>query len=138
MKSKLKEVDSIARSVREDSALIEASYGSASTGKHSQRLPDPDKLSDGIYPTWKDWIGKIWANLAINQDHFNDENARIGYVLSRLDGRASDHTISRSPYDASINPYRTANEVLIDLEEICQDPDRVENYRREYFAPGAS
>ena len=107
---------------------------SSNGGKRSQKLPDPPLLDDGTEPTWDNWIGKMKAKLSVNEDHYPTETARMGYVLSRLSGRAAQHTESRSPYGLSVaNPYRTANEILEDLKEIYEDPDKPRNYRRAYI-----
>ena len=107
---------------------------SSNGGKRSQKLPDPPLLDDGTEPTWDNWIGKMKAKLSVNEDHYPTETARMGYVLSRLSGRAAQHTESRSPYGISVaNPYCTANEILEDLKEIYEDLDKPRNYRRAYI-----
>ena len=103
-------------------------------GKRSQKLPDPPLLDDGSEPTWEDWVGKMKAKLSVNKDHYPTEIARMGYVLSRLSGKAAQHTESRSPYGFSVaDPYHDVNEILKDLREIYEDPDKQRNYRRAYI-----
>lgn len=101
-------------------------------GRRSQKLPDPDLLTNGGKPTWEDWIHKMRAKLAINSDHFDNESAKFGYVLSRLGGQAASHTYARSPYSSTSNPYLTVDEVLKNLQQMFEDSDKDGNYRREY------
>ena len=122
------------RADREGTLLFNASTHSASEGQRSQKLPDPPLLDDGSEPTWDNWLGKMRAKLSVNRDHFPEEADRMGYVLSRLSGRAAQHTESRSPYGpAVIDPYQTADDILEDLKEIYEDPDKPRNYRRAYI-----
>lgn len=122
------------RAGREGTHMSNTSTFSVGGGKRSPKLPDPPILDDGSEPTWEEWIGKMLAKLAVNEDHYPTEIARMGYVLSRLSGKAAQHTESRSPYGFSItNPYRSANEILEDLKEIYEDPDKPRNYRRAYI-----
>ena len=58
----------------------------------------------------------------------------MGYVLSRLSGKAAQHTESCSPYGSSVtNPYKSAGEILEDLKNIYEDPDKSRNYRQAYI-----
>lgn len=103
------------------------------SAKRSQKLPDPSLFDNGKEPTWDDWINKIRYKLEVNHDHFDNERAKIGYILSRLQGQASSHTYARSP-QSSADPYTTVDEVIKDLAEIYEDPDKERNYRRQYNA----
>ena len=74
------------------------------------------------------------ARLSVNKDHYPTETAHMRYVLSQLSGRAAQHTESHSPYGLSVvNPYCTANEILEDLKEIYEDPDKLRNYCQVYI-----
>ena len=102
--------------------------------RRSQKLPDPPLLDNGLEPTWDSWIQKIRAKLAVNGDHYPNETSRMGYVLSCLSGKAAQHTESRSPFGSSaVNPYCTMSEVLDDLKDVYEDPDKLRNYRRAYI-----
>ena len=74
------------------------------------------------------------ARLSINKDHYSTETACMRYVLSQLSERAAQHTESCSLYELSvINLYCTANEILKDLKEIYEDPDKLRNYCQAYI-----
>ena len=53
--------------------------------------------------------------------------------MSRLGGEAVEHMYARRK-PKSHNPYITADEVLDDLKEIYEDPDKENSYRRQYNA----
>lgn len=99
--------------------------------KRSPRVPDPPCLTDGQDPTWEDWSSKIGFKLEINHDHFENERMKLVYVLSRTAGKAFEHTYCRSQKNSD-DPFSTADEVLKDLSESFEDPDKYENYRREF------
>ena len=66
----------------EGTQLSNASMPSVSGGKRSPKIPDPPILDDGSEPTWEEWVGKMQAKLAVNEDHYPTEVAYMGYVLS--------------------------------------------------------
>ncbi len=113
-------------------SLREGSPFSQSGGRRSQKQPDPDQLDDGTKPTWKEWYPRMKAKLRVNKDHFDDEESKISYVLSRLCGKAAGYTNARSPFDDSENPYVTSDEVLKDLESIFSDPDERNKNERAF------
>ena len=105
-------------------------------GKRSQRLPDPDLLTDGKgtakgEAAWDDWIHKIHDKLEVNHDHYENERSKIAYVCSRTAGRAATILWARRRKD-STNPYLTADQVLEDLARNFDDPDRHKNARRDF------
>ncbi len=96
-----------------------------------QKIPDPPLFSDGKEPTWEDWHGKVKDKLSINADSFPNEQSKLGYVFSRLAGLAARATRAQRNSD-SINLYKTAKEVLKELADIFDNPNKEENIRREY------
>ena len=104
---------------------------SSSGDRRSQKLPDPPLFTDGIEPTWEDWQGKIRDKIEINADHFNGTKAVLAYIHSRIAGEAAKATLARRQR-GSLNPYLTANELLDELSDLYEDPDKENNYRREY------
>ena len=62
----------------------------------SSKLPDPPIFTDGVDPTWEDWLAKIDRKLAVNEDHYPTGISEIAYVLSRLGGKAAAFTANRS------------------------------------------
>ena len=113
----------------EGTQLFNISMPSVNRGKHSLKISDPLILDNGSKPTWEEWVGKMQAKLAVNEDHYLTETAYIDYVLSQLGRKAAQHTESCSLYEFSvINLYHTANEILEDLKEIYEDSDKLRNY----------
>ncbi len=98
----------------------------------SQKIPDPPWFTDGKDPTWENWYGKIQDKLEINADLFPNERAKLGYVHSRLSGDAADAAQSRRERGCA-NPYKTADDLLKELAELFNDPDKEANFRREYY-----
>jgi len=98
----------------------------------SQKIPDPPLFTDGKNPTWENWYGKVQDKLEINADLFPSERAKLGYVHSRLSGDAAETTQSRRERGCS-NPYKTADELLEELAQLFDDPDKEANFRRDYY-----
>ena len=98
--------------------------------KKSAKQPDPPIFVDGVDPTWDDWSAKIREKLRVNADHFQTEDARVVYVLSRLGGQAVTYTYHRRERGTT-NPYISYEEVLDELAETYEDTDRLENARRD-------
>ena len=101
--------------------------------KRSQKHPDPPLFTDGIDPTWEDWSSKMNIKLKVNKDYWDDDESRIGYVLSRLGGKAAKQTYSRQEQGAH-DPFLTAKDVFDELATVFEDSDRKRNYRRQFTA----
>ena len=71
------------------------------------------------------------GKLTTNADHYADEQARMNYVFSRTGGKAQRHLKSRFGPRA-VNPFQTANSMVIHLDSILEDPFQVKNARRDY------
>ncbi len=97
----------------------------------TQKIPDPSLFSDGKESTWEDWHGKVKDKLSINADSFPNEQFKLSYVFSRLADSAAKVTRARRNSD-SINLYKTVKEVLKELADMFDDPDKEENVRRKY------
>ncbi|KAF4627010.1 hypothetical protein G7Y89_g11143 [Cudoniella acicularis] len=99
----------------------------------SARLPDPDKLSDGIDPTFEYWEVEIDSKLQVNADHFETEAARMAYIFSRTQGDARKHLFPR--YNnrtlASLK-FSTAQAMVDYLAEIYTNPHRTRDAEVEY------
>ena len=104
---------------------------SVATAKRSQKHPDPPLFTNGVDPTWEDWKSKMAIKLKINKDHWDDEESRIGYVLSRLGGKAAKQTYSRQEADSN-DPFLTVKDVMDELATVFEDSDRKRNYRRQF------
>ncbi|OCL02121.1 hypothetical protein AOQ84DRAFT_264947, partial [Glonium stellatum] len=53
-----------------------------SNQKRSQKLPDPDKLTDGTNPSYEEWKYKLEARFRQNDDHFKKKIRHQGRSLS--------------------------------------------------------
>lgn len=66
-----------------------------------------------------------------NADHYNSDLLRMAYVEGRVQGDAAKHLKARSQKDA-IDRFTTAEEMLIVLNEVYGNKNRLEEARREY------
>ena len=113
----------------------QANFGSATPNQSRRKLtpkfPDPPVFTDGVDPTWDDWVAKIAEKLETNEDHYPTEKSRVNYVISRIGGEAVTYTIERRRRGTT-NPYQDIEELLDQLAEVYEDTDRVKNAQREY------
>ena len=131
LKEELLEVkELVARSGLRNTVDSDTSRRSEGT-KRSAKMPDPPALSDGVSPTFDSWLIKIEHKLRSNADHFEDEQDRIAYVFSRIDGNASEHLEPRMGRN-SHQQFMTAEEALDYLRTIYVDPNREMNDRDDY------
>ncbi|ELR04499.1 hypothetical protein GMDG_06801 [Pseudogymnoascus destructans 20631-21] len=87
----------------------------------STKIPDPPTLTEGIEPAYDDWSIKIKMKLEANLDHFPTPALQMGYVQSRLGGKASSH----------INPrLRSTQNKFQTVEEMFEVLDRVFKFQR--------
>jgi len=97
----------------------------------STKIPDPPLLTDGKDPTFDSWKLQIKGKLRTNADHFLVEEDKMTYVFSRTGGDAQRHLQPR--YDEeSKDPFLTAEDMIIYLSSIYEDPHKVQNARLEY------
>jgi hypothetical protein len=104
---------------------------SPATPAKSAKIPDPPLLTDGKEPTFDNWKIQITGKLEVNADHFATEQARRTYVFGRTGGDAQNHLKPRIS-SQSINPFKTADDMIQHLASIYEDPFRVQNARRDY------
>jgi len=98
----------------------------------SQKIPDPPLFTDEKNPTWENWYGKIQNKLEINADLFPNERAKLSYIHSRLSDDAAEVTQARRERDCA-NLYKIADDLLKELAQLFDDPDKEANFRREYY-----
>jgi len=98
----------------------------------SQKIPDSLLFTDGKNPTWENWYGKIQDKLEINVDLFSNERAKLGYIHSRLFDDAAETTQARCERDC-VNSYKIVDDLLKELAQLFDDPDKKANFRREYY-----
>ncbi len=98
----------------------------------SQKIPDPSLFTDGKNPTWENWYGKIQDKLEINADLFPNERVKLSYIHSRLFDDAAETTQARRERDCA-NLYKIVDDLLKELAQLFDDPDKKANFRREYY-----
>ena len=108
-------------------------YPVATTPKSEKtsKLPDPPIFTNGMDPTWDDWSSKIEQKLITNRDHFPTGEDRKAYVINRLGGDASEHTMPRRLRNCP-NPYTNHEEIMDQLSELYDNPHRRDDARREF------
>ena len=99
--------------------------------RRSTKLPDPPILTDGLNPTFDDWIEGMRDKLRANADHYNTEDMKMAYLASRVGGKAKLQLSSRRRPDA-INPFRNAEAMLEALIAVFEDPDRRQTAAQEF------
>ena len=87
----------------------------------SPRLPDPPVFNGTDRSRYEDWKLRIQDKLRLNKDHYPTDAFQINYVISRLGGKASEHTVFRRR-DSTANPYKTAQNVLDQLSDLYETP----------------
>ncbi len=92
----------------------------------SSKLPDPPMFTNGIDPTWEDWVAKILEKILVNGDHFPTSESQVAYISSRIGGEASGHTLNRRRLGAT-KPYTSSQDILKHLQEIYEDGNREES-----------
>ncbi len=90
-------------------------------------------FTDEDESTWNSWRIKIDDKLQTNVDHFDNENICIAYVISRLEGDATEHIFARRWHDAS-HSYILIDELFEHLKEIYDELNRNRKCRHEYNA----
>ncbi len=98
----------------------------------SQKIPDPSLFTDEKNPTWKNWYGKIQDKLEINADLFSNERAKLSYIHSRLFDDAAETIQARRERDC-VNLYKIVDDLLKELAQLFDDPDKEVNFRRKYY-----
>lgn len=99
--------------------------------KKTTKLPDPPIFTNGVSPTWEDWVLAISEKLEANQDHYPNNFQQLAYLYSRIDGPAAEHIRSRRGHNAA-NPWADAHEVIDHLGGIYADQDLENTYRFKY------
>jgi hypothetical protein len=95
-----------------------------SDSKKSTKLADPEPLSDGVEPTFDQWISRIKNKLSANADHYPTESLKIAYIENRTKGDAARHLEPRMRENHP-ERYQTAEEIFDHLREIYLDPNKL-------------
>jgi hypothetical protein len=83
----------------------------------SSKIPDPPVFKDGLTPTFDAWRRAVWNKLRSNADHYPTEEAKLGYVLSRVEQPAGDILEPYLDDDAAV-PLTTYTQVFEALERV--------------------
>jgi hypothetical protein len=107
-----------------------------STGVQLPKINDPPELSDGIDPTYEDWVLLMKRKLKGNADQYSTPDLRITYVVGRTKDQARKHLVPRLK-DNAIDPYTDAEDIFEYLETIYQDVNKTlkarEKLRKHFF-----
>ena len=102
------------------------SHGATSLGateKRSVKMPDPPLFSDGKTMPVSQWITRMKNKLFANADHFETEELKMMYILSRTEGLAAKHLDPRTR-EGSLSPFLSSTDMLLTLKEVFDDPNR--------------
>jgi hypothetical protein len=114
-------------------ALTRQQRQSPSTDRpyRSAKISDPPVLTDRTDPTFENWKIQLQDKLTVNTDYFETEEARKAYVFGRT---GIDTQIYLRPRyaDDSVNPFKSAEDMIGYLASIYKDPHKVQNARYDY------
>jgi len=88
--------------------------------RRSPKHEDPEKLDDGVSPTYASWCILLEGKLEANADWWATEQLRINYVFSCTKGKAQEHLEPRMNR-RSVNRWTSVNEILDHLDIIFRD-----------------
>jgi Zinc knuckle len=97
----------------------------------SSKIPDPPVFKDGVTPTFDTWKRAVRNKLRSNADHYPTEEAKLGYVLSRVEQPASDIL---EPYldDDAATPLTTHTQIFEALERVYGVPNKEYLYQGQF------
>jgi Zinc knuckle len=108
-----------ARETREGSAATDAT-GTSQSGKRSAEFLKPPQLTDGTSPTFRKWVMQIENKFKVDRDHFDSDQAKVAYIVDRVDGEAYDLIESYLEADHRSTP----SELIQLLSKRFNDPHR--------------
>ncbi|KAG6233346.1 hypothetical protein E4U25_006381 [Claviceps purpurea] len=114
--------------LRESLEVKRESSPRGGSGK-SAKIPDPERLDNGVSPKYKAWKGDMVGKLAINEYWYVTDAARVAYCLSRLTGQARDHVKAARGCDGNA-AFGSYTDIFAVLDQIYIDPDE-KNTARE-------
>lgn len=118
--------DQLTIALRQSPAETPAPADSKSSGK-SSKIPDPEVFSTGNHDDWEVFKIQLHDKLAVNEDHFRNEQAKIAYVRTRLGGEALQIALPTSRA-----PGATASSIIHALDSRFADPVAKETARDNY------
>ena len=101
----------------------------------STQLKDPPRFSGNrdSKAKYEVWRYSVINKLQMNEDWYPESWQQVIYILSRLEGTASEHCLPRAVPEAT-RPFETASEVIDHLDHRFMDHDKKANNRRAYKA----
>ena len=99
--------------------------------RKSSKIPDPPVFKDGLTPTFDAWKRAVRNKLRSNADHYPTDEAKLGYVLSRIEQPASDIL---EPYldDNAAVSLTTHIQVFEALERVYGIPNKEYLYQGQF------
>jgi hypothetical protein len=99
--------------------------------RRSHKIDDPDKLDNGVDPTFGQWKDLLEGKMYGNRDWWKTERERMFYVFSRTQGDARDHLHARWGTD-SYDPFLNVADMLKFLKQIYTNPNEVREAKDAY------
>jgi hypothetical protein len=97
----------------------------------SSKIPDPPVFKDGLTPTFDAWKRAVQNKLRSNADHYPTDEAKLGYVLSRIEQPAGDILEPYLDDDAAV-PLTTHTQVFEALERVYGVPNKEYLYQGQF------
>ena len=99
--------------------------------RRSPKHDDPEKLDDGVSPTYASWCILLEGKLEANADWWPTEQGRINYVFSRTTGKAQSHLEPRMSR-TSATRWRSVEEILDHLDIVLRNHFEKEESQDQY------
>jgi hypothetical protein len=97
----------------------------------SAKISDPPVLTDRTDPMFENWKIQLQDKLTVNTDYFETEEARKAYVFGRT-GMDIQTYLQPRYTDNSVNPFKSAEDIIGHLASIYKDLYKVQNARYNY------
>lgn len=112
------------------SRLTPFSAVSETREQHTMGIPKPPILTDGITPSFESWKFQMLNRFETNADHYSrptraaEEAAKIGYAVTRMEGKATDHFFPWMRAKRRAREEVTIEGMMKLLEGVLDDPDK--------------
>lgn len=97
----------------------------------SRKRDDPDKLSNGENPTYKQWKDLMDGKMYANRDWWKTEAERMFYIFERTEGKARDYLHVRWGPD-SYDPFVDTADIFEFLRQNFTNPNEVREAKDAY------
>jgi hypothetical protein len=99
--------------------------------RFSRKIEDPDKLDNGVDPTYKQWKDLMDGKMYGNRDWWETEQDRMFYVFGRTQGDARNHLHARWGPE-SYDPFVDVADMFEFLKQIYINPNEVREAKDAY------